>query len=494
MEDNKPDQQDNKKKSQKHKQDNKKKSQKHNNPNHYPQKKVDTKAMLERHRELYAACKSNRTYHKIDEKVENIYKNIYFHCIKNDVNFEDILANENVRMTNALATSFNELIRVGLPMSATGQMDYVLMWFLSVFDALGVTFSKMMVKTSESEKREIVYSFLDDTEYDWDARGKGMKHQTRTAWSDEVVEIEDNEELEFVLRLEHNDIKYAIYYNPEEKNICLDAYTPEGMYFPRECCASVNIEYDLPHITLYSENSGELRNFFFNSMYNERLSTNTLFKKHQDIKDVLFKPSDKVFRFLSPYISCMSESGKHDFEDILGVVNILSFKTHSTEVTSFYGYYCRDCYRYFIPEEEYQRLKKVGIICCKIIGSTQSEQDADDAFKKFSAESVLHQYGYNVNSISNLSDESRRDILAFVFENEILNRGEIVSHIEMLINLARNRKNMSSAIGKWKSDISFINRYKRTGKYVVDCEAIKVPAREATEVPTIHRARTLTIQ
>ncbi|MCD8082325.1 MAG: hypothetical protein LUE86_02070 [Clostridiales bacterium] len=447
------------------------KKQQRNNQVSLQQKEIELKRKSEQFYNDYDEFMDHKLGGKVAKQIYTIYENIYMQCIKNQINlcnrFRDPFNDGNVITADMLAFDLLQLVDQGfLPDDFRSRyMKITFGWLLSVCDALGISLNKIMTKMSSKEKREIIYEFVTRQAVTWeiceDTEGKG----------------------EISIEFEEDSVSYEIVYNQENRSVELSAGVYVIYWYGKS--KSWRPHYKLPDMTLYSEREGFLKKLFLNELYSERLNQETLFKNHGYIQDVLIKPNDKLFRFLSPYTRCVSESGKHSFADVIGVVNILSFKEHKTVVENFNGFYCSECFKYFIPEEEYKRLKKTGIICCKILVSSQSEHE-DNPFSGFSTESVLHQYGYNVNALNNLSRENRRDILAFILENNILSRGEIVGHIELLVNLARNRMNMANAISKWESDIAYINSYERTDQFVVDCDAIKVPAREKDNVGQPH--------
>ena len=60
----------------------------------------------------------------------------------------------------------------------------------------------------------------------------------------------------------------------------------------------------------------------------------------------------------------------------------------------------------------------------------------------------------------NLSDVQRQKILAFLIENNIIDKNGIVNYLESFILLRKYNRNMKLAIDKWKRDIDFVLRYK----------------------------------
>jgi len=73
--------------------------------------------------------------------------------------------------------------------------------------------------------------------------------------------------------------------------------------------------------------------------------------------------------------------------------------------------------------------------------------------------SILKEYGYNVDSKEDLSDNERRNILSFIIENEILSPERIVGYLEWFIRRSGNRRNMEDAVEKWERDVSYVRSY-----------------------------------
>ena len=74
-------------------------------------------------------------------------------------------------------------------------------------------------------------------------------------------------------------------------------------------------------------------------------------------------------------------------------------------------------------------------------------------------ESVLMQYGYNVNAAEDLSAERRQKILAVLMDNEIVPKSQIISLLDFFISQRQNRKYMEAAIDKWSEDREFVEDY-----------------------------------
>ncbi|WP_022757451.1 hypothetical protein [Butyrivibrio fibrisolvens] len=173
-------------------------------------------------------------------------------------------------------------------------------------------------------------------------------------------------------------------------------------------------------------------------------------KKHIDLKDVMV---------ITSMAAC--EKKHHKLEKIRASVYVINRETLKKELQEFKAYYCDSCKRFYILEEVYKRLQKIGTICCrKYTLSELSKIGTND----WAPESILKMYGYNVSQKDGLSDTERRTILDLVIENNILPKKKCISHIEWCVREHSKRPNMELAISKWNNDLDYL----RNGKPVVD--------------------------
>lgn len=119
-------------------------------------------------------------------------------------------------------------------------------------------------------------------------------------------------------------------------------------------------------------------------------------------------------------------------------------------------YFSRNTGYYYIYTETVQRLKEKGIILCRLF-SYSNVADFDGDFGNLNTESIIHQYGYNVSAIENLSQEQRKHILYSIIINNIATIEEIKNHLSFLIRVNKNILKMSSACAKWKEDFAYLD-------------------------------------
>ena len=125
--------------------------------------------------------------------------------------------------------------------------------------------------------------------------------------------------------------------------------------------------------------------------------------------------------------------------------------------------YCKICKTYFITPDVFKELIKLGIIQCRLFRKDVFDTYGNSNFLGLPTESVLHQYGYNVNANQNLSASTRQNTLMCVINNGLYTPGKIIQHLNWLISSANKRTeiDMSSAITKWEEDILFLHTISR---------------------------------
>lgn len=163
----------------------------------------------------------------------------------------------------------------------------------------------------------------------------------------------------------------------------------------------------------------------------------------------------------------------HDFENVQAKVNILCRDGTVRTVTVPAGY-CKTCKKYFIGLWQFENLRKIGVLLCRLVDETSTSGAKGSVFYSgLSPESLLKQYGYSVNSVENLSDEQRRQILVCLVESGICPRQKITSHLSWLIQSREGRADLMNAVSKWKADRSFIDSYKIGSGRVVAMRSLR---------------------
>ena len=126
--------------------------------------------------------------------------------------------------------------------------------------------------------------------------------------------------------------------------------------------------------------------------------------------------------------------------------------------------YCRQCGTYFIMESTYQKLKKKGLILCRVSDEKTYRSSVYVNGMQLAQQSVLMQYGYNVSQTEGLTQKERRKILAVIIDNKIMSKSEIISYLDFFISQRAGRSSMEIAVSKWEDDRDFVEFY-RSGEY-----------------------------
>lgn len=126
----------------------------------------------------------------------------------------------------------------------------------------------------------------------------------------------------------------------------------------------------------------------------------------------------------------------------------------NSSVVYVLAFYSPKYNQFYIPYHSIEELVKRSI-------SLKLRMDISPDFAATLQEfSKLRLYGYSAG-INGLSERSRRAIIKYVIDDEIMRPYEITSHLNWLIDfhLIRTDKDFSVAIDDWKSDIEFVYDY-----------------------------------
>lgn len=120
--------------------------------------------------------------------------------------------------------------------------------------------------------------------------------------------------------------------------------------------------------------------------------------------------------------------------------------------------YCANCNKFTILKDDLNSIK--GVIMCKVIDETTvSSNNNYDEIEIEQRKSILYNYGYNVQTKRNLSNKQRQIILSSVIEAQIMNKRDIINHINGLISRGSKIPSWKMATQKWKEDKEFISKY-----------------------------------
>lgn len=167
-------------------------------------------------------------------------------------------------------------------------------------------------------------------------------------------------------------------------------------------------------------------------------------------------------------------NNRHDFESIQALVHILR-RDGSLKTVTIPAGYCHMCKKYFIGYWQFENLRKIGLILCRIVQENNSKNSSfGNFYDNLSAESILKQSGYSVGASEDLTDEQRRQVLVCLMESDICSKQKITSHLSWLIQSREGRYDMFNAVCKWRSDREFVDAYKMGTGRVVAMRALRV--------------------
>lgn len=178
-------------------------------------------------------------------------------------------------------------------------------------------------------------------------------------------------------------------------------------------------------------------------------SNKNLFDIFEIIKNKRVLKEVSIIRGVS---KCHNLEHKKSEEDIY----ILVISDSDVKAIKINTFYCSVCKKYSMLYSDFEQITKefknnTFGLHVKNLGKFYTNYES-----KFS---VLHMFGYNVNSRTNLSSSERRFILD-MFVEHFWSRDRLIIHIENEVKKRINikYKDMSSAISKWKSDIEYLKK------------------------------------
>jgi len=158
---------------------------------------------------------------------------------------------------------------------------------------------------------------------------------------------------------------------------------------------------------------------------------------------------------LSNTLNC---SSNHNTDDLIAKIPVLN-EDGEISYLKINASYCYDCKRFTILKSDFIAIK--DIVMCKVIDETSDySNNSENEFDMEQRRSILFQYGYNVQTKKNLSEKQRHIILSSVIEAQIMNRRDVINHINTLIERGSKIPSWLNATQKWKEDKQFVSEYK----------------------------------
>lgn len=167
----------------------------------------------------------------------------------------------------------------------------------------------------------------------------------------------------------------------------------------------------------------------------------------------------------------------HHIETIRALIDVLR-PDGSTCTEEISAGYCKECNKYFILEQDYKTVREKGVLLCQMIKekSYRQNQSIESAFSDLKPESILHQCGYNVNAVENLTTDQRQGILRRVIDHDLYTINGVLGFLNWLIdcNKSSGKRDMTMAIAKWQIDRDFVAKYQQELQRRVKVDRIKI--------------------
>ena len=226
------------------------------------------------------------------------------------------------------------------------------------------------------------------------------------------------------------------------------------------------VEYiKILQLTNYVERIQDLRRFCIYNMVYPLLA-----EYGKDIRNILKVPTEYVFEIclanektickndiIIAINKTKNDLRNYEAEETIAKLEYIEENSHITKSTKLNTLYCKNLNRYYFDEKELPRLLKLGKLQCNIY-TEETFSNKGAALIEQAAQSLLNKCGYNVQSGSSqeLSADERHLILDGVIRNEVYPYEEVKSFLQWLIDVRKNRKDMSRAISKWQEDIGYL--------------------------------------
>lgn len=131
---------------------------------------------------------------------------------------------------------------------------------------------------------------------------------------------------------------------------------------------------------------------------------------------------------------------------------------NSTTPIPFNIYYNRTSDMYFINRASYlEYAARYGLPMMKLKPYTRTS--GTFSRESLSEMSVLRLYGYTVNETDGLTDGERQELLINLIDSGLMDKVDIINHIEWLIHTHEGNIQYMNACDKWQTDLDFVNSY-----------------------------------
>lgn len=184
-------------------------------------------------------------------------------------------------------------------------------------------------------------------------------------------------------------------------------------------------------------------------------------KEEQESLEKLPQIGVKDFVVRRAVFKCMHS--KHKVVDLAAAIRVIGDDGKAKLIKISAGY-CKVCKIYFIMESTYEKIRKRGIVLCRICDEKSYMKNSFVNGMRLAQESILMQFGYTVSQTEGLSSTSRQKILAVMIDNDVLTKSEIISYLDFFISQRQHQSKFGIAVSKWEADREFVEEY-RIGEY-----------------------------
>lgn len=149
------------------------------------------------------------------------------------------------------------------------------------------------------------------------------------------------------------------------------------------------------------------------------------------------------------YQRCTSCHRNHRIIDFSASIKSIDSKHY------FYVEYCVQCRKFMMNFDDYQsHLRRYGFFPISV-----RKDYLGIGYQNRATESPLYSLGYNVSEYHNLSSRKRHSILAYIVDNGVMSRRDVLFYLDMFIRDSCNRADRANAVAKWKEDKEFLLSY-----------------------------------
>lgn len=200
-------------------------------------------------------------------------------------------------------------------------------------------------------------------------------------------------------------------------------------------------------------------------------------KEEKEKKEQIIPPPQakniKAEDFLVRTSSFSCRRNGHKYKEITACVTLIR-RNNKIQDVYLPGWYCESCKCYYILENDYEKLDRMGVIVAKVYTEKEwrDTQKAGRLFSELSPESILHKLGYNVTASQGLSDSTRQETLATAIDFKLMSKREVIDFLTWLINTRSGNYSMQNAVGKWEKDREFVSNYKLNTREFVRIKSI----------------------